>query len=153
MEIRYSYSPSFENGWAVGISLDDAVIPATPTIEIRGGRIVVQRLAVDAHIGLKALPEVVDISENDPELDPIDIEKIRAAMSSVSFQPAPFPWAVLDGSRKALLVDTFGTLLCAEWNGHPDEWKGLEEFHETMSSLRDQYGSTNNGEQGGGPDA
>lgn len=135
MDLRYSYSPSFDEGWMIGIWLDVEVIPGTASWQVTGGRVGTKTLKQDAHMGLDDFTAEINYSTYKCELQKCDCERLIAAACKVAFVPAPFPWAVFDGARTALLIRNGQVTLSAEWNAHPDEWQGIELLHNTLYGL------------------
>jgi hypothetical protein len=139
MFIRYSYSPSFEEGWMIEVSLDANVVAGTTSWQIDSGRILTKQLARDAHIQLADLKKEITFSRDDGELKHEDWERLIAATSKVILVPTPFPWATLDGATIALIVEAGDTTLAAEWNSHPNAWEGLDLLHDTLHALFETY--------------
>ena len=146
--IRYSYSPAFEAGWAIGIRLDTEVEIGMTSSVVNGGHIVSKVLANDAFLSAADLPSELMFSPDDRPLKEIHWRNVVEAASEICISPAPFPWASCDGALSALHVKTGDTTFTLEWNTmHPEEWKGLEQFHELMEQLFKQHPLANRGEQ------
>ena len=154
MHIRYSYSPCFADHWAVGISLEvkrnafdfdnDSPSDFVPW-DVVSGRIFTRLLpsrSLFPSTSCGPLKDVLPMSRVGTLLTSDDVQNILNALAAVTFTPTPFPVLVMDGAGAKLGVETVGAELHAQWNSHPDEWKGIENFHDTMLSLFERYDQT-----------
>ena len=155
MQIRYSYSPCFEGHWAVGISLEvkrdffdvDNEGPSDCARigkwDVLSGRIFTRLLPNQVTgVNIGQLKDVLPMSRVGTMLASDDLQEILNALAPVTFSLTPFHVLIMDGAVAALVVETEGTELRAQWNSHPDEWKGIENFHDTMLSLFERYDQT-----------
>jgi hypothetical protein len=116
MDIRYSYSPTFNAGWMIGIWLDVEVIPGTTSWQVSGGRVETKDLKIDAYVGLADFTDEITYSTYKRELHKSDCDKLVTAIAKIAFVPAPLPCAVFDGAKTALLIRDGQVIVSAEWN-------------------------------------
>lgn len=136
MFIRYAYSPSFEEGWAVSVELVPRVTLDADEVNFEQGRFSTKRLRIDAYVRSKDLEKLFSENDSHVELESDQIELVFNTVLSMKLAPANHPWATLDGALSSLTIESSDCLLAVEWNTkYPENWSGLNGVHCLLEKL------------------
>ena len=142
MQLRYAYSPSFSEGWAIGVLVDCDVVVSSDEPLVTNAYVYTKKLSADSTVKVADLTSTVSMNKLTPaEISIEDRNEFLRVVGNVSITPGMFPWMSADGALSSLSVDAGDSLLAVEWNtDHSDSWVGLEALHDLLERFFGIYG-------------